>query len=156
MRYVTVLPMPPSVNAAHAVGKQFKYGKAVARHGSDRAVYRSSEYTDWLQYASIEFRKQFPKGVPEKLQGRIHIDYIFVFPTAAGDTDNRVKVCQDFLQGKFFDNDSQIDEPHPTKRIMKDAKGEKGKAIIIMTEIPDRRYDDPMILFKEILNREER
>lgn len=144
--------MPPSVNASHTVGRKFTNKRTVAYHGTDRAITRSEEYTTWLQYAAIEFRKQYPYGVPKKLEGRIHIDYIFVFPTAAGDTDNRVKVCQDFLQGKFFENDSQIDEPHPTKRIMKTEKGDKGKAIIIMREIPDRRYEDPMILFRELYN----
>lgn len=146
MSFAIVLPLPPSINAAHTVGKKLVNKRAIASAGSDRIVSRSAEYNDWVQFASIEYRKQFPYGA-EKIKGRIRCDFIFVFKTAAGDTDNRIKVLQDFLQGKFFENDSQIDEPHAYKRISKE-KG--GKVIAIIREIDDRRYEDPLELYHSL------
>jgi len=147
MKYAIVLPMPPSINAAHSVGRKFSKGRTAARYGSDRTISRSEEYTNWLQWAAIAFRDHCLKSKVTFLRGRIKVQYIFIFKTQAGDTDNRIKVCQDFLQHKFFENDSQIDDITALKRISKD---QGGQVIIIMEEMPDQRYDDPMELFNQL------
>lgn len=144
------LPMPVSVNAAHTVGKGYlnpKTGKWC------KQVIRSTEYTTWVQWASLEWRKQYPYGVPATLKGRIRIDYLFLFVhgargTDTSDIDNRIKVLQDFFQQKFIDNDNQIDEIHALRRLV--SSGEN-RVVAIITEIEDHRHqtaDEIMAVFK--------
>lgn len=127
------LPLPPSVNAMHGYGNKI---------GSKRApgVFRSAEYNEWIQYAGIEWRRQFPWGVPVLMQGRLRAQYIFTFIDNRGhDICNREKCLSDFLQEKIFENDSQIDEAHFLRRI---ERGGKSRVDCWITEIPDTRFVD--------------
>lgn len=131
--------MPTSVNASHTVGKGFKDKSGKWR----KVVVRSPEYTDWLEWAGLEWRKQFPRGVAEKFTGRLRVDYLFVFTEGTSgavlsDIGNREKVLSDFLQHKFFENDKQIDEQHQFRRLTKHGKP---RVIVRVTEIPDRRFE---------------
>lgn len=125
-----VLPMPPSLNKMHVFGKG---GKVVAR---------SSEYKDWIQYAGVSFRKQFPRH-PEPLTGRLRVQYMFIFTTfqhLASDTFNREKCLSDFLEGIFFENDNMIDEGMVYKRI--GTPQGKNRVRIWLEEIEDLRIID--------------
>lgn len=121
-----VLPLPPSVNAMHVFGK------------GGRIVARSSVYKTWIQYAGISYRKQFPR-FPEPLMGRLRAQYLFIFTNTDGDVFNREKCLSDFLQGKLYGDDEQIDEGQVFKRI-----GTHGldRVRVWLTEIPDQRHID--------------
>lgn len=56
------------------------------------------------------------------------------------DVDNYSKIVSDWLQGKFFANDEQIDEIHITKRI--DLSINRNLLYVFITEIEDRRRVD--------------
>lgn len=139
MKYFDLtLPMPVSINAAHALtGGKFNY----KTKKYERSKVRSAEYTEWTEYAAIAWRKEYPCRVKNLFIGRVRIDLIFVWiagdrGTASSDIDNRIKVLQDFLQGKFFVNDSQIDEIHAFRRHAADGDPH---VKIRVTEISDRR-----------------
>lgn len=133
------LPLPTSVNASHTVGRNRKGGHIV----------RSSDYNEWTQWALVSYRKQFRNGVVGKFKGRLRVDYIFIWHEAdrgrdSSDIGNREKVLSDFLQHKFFENDNQIDEQHHHRRIVKDGEN---RVWLRIYEIPDRRFDDPALIF---------
>lgn len=136
--YEIVLPLPTSVNASHDVGRNRKGGFIV----------RSAEYKAWEWEAAIDFRNQYVGGV-EKFKGRLRVDYIFIWNQKhrgrdSSDISNREKVLSDFLQHKFFENDKQIDEQHHYRRIVKEGKN---RVLLRVYEIPDRRYEDPLLIF---------
>lgn len=125
--YQIVLPMPPSLNAMHGY----------ARGG--KVVYRSDKYKAWLEYAGISYRMQYPCGV-QLLSGRLRAQYLYIFTdTRDSDVFNREKCLSDFLQNKFFVNDSQIDEGQVFKR--KSSHGQS-RVRVWITEIPDNRHLD--------------
>ncbi len=137
--YQLTLTMPTSVNNSHTVGRNSKGGHIV----------RSSDYVGWLQAAFFEYSNQFPCGVGQIFTGRLRVDYIFIWnETSPGrdssDIANREKVLSDFLQKKFFKNDSQIDEQHHYRRIVKSGHD---RVMLRVYEINDRRYDDPEKIF---------
>jgi len=140
--YEITLPLPTSINAAHTVGGGYKC-KVTGKWR--RQVVRSDDYNTWVQYAGIEWRKQFPYGVAEIFTGRIRVDYIFLWidgarGTESSDIGNREKVLSDFLQKKFFENDRLIDEQHQYRRLTRHGEN---RVIVRVTEIPDHRFDDP-------------
>lgn len=137
--YEITLTLPTSVNASHTVGRNRRGGHIV----------RSSEYKSWIKIASVEYRQQYRSGVGRKFSGRLRVDYIFIWnETSRGrlgsDISNREKVLSDFLQDKFFDNDKQIDEQHHYRRITKEGAD---RVLLRVYEIPDRRFDDPGLIF---------
>lgn len=150
--YQFTLPLPISVNAMHTVRR----GEGAKRYTPSPVEFtRSKEYKDWLIDAGIAFRKVFAHGLV-KFTGRVRVDYCFVWQesargASASDIANREKVLSDFLQGKVYDNDNQIDEQGHYRRYVKVGQPH---VIVRVTEIPDRRYDDPALIF-EALNREE-
>jgi len=136
--YSIKLPMPISVNASHTIGK--------GRNG--RHLIRSKSYNDWLQYAAISFRQQFPVK-PQLFTGRIRLECILCFVDGArgsdtSDADNRIKSLQDFLQGKFYENDKQIDLVIAHRRKI---KATDAHVLVRVYETPDYRYDDPALIF---------
>lgn len=137
LAYTITLPMPTSVNASHTVGIGFKNPKTKKW---TRALPRSAEYTAWLAEAAIVCRQQFPMGV-DAFAGRVRVDYTFVWnqhdkAKVSSDIGNREKCLSDFLEGKFFLNDNQIDEQHHYRRI--DAG--QSRVICRIYEIEDRRF----------------
>ena len=56
------------------------------------------------------------------------------------DISNFVKVAEDYLQGKFFENDNQIDEIFIKRRIDKSQK--RSFLFIFIEEIEDKRIVD--------------
>jgi Holliday junction resolvase RusA-like endonuclease len=139
------LPLPTSVNAMHTVSKGFRCPKTGKWR---RTQTRSSEYSGWIQEAAVIYRNTFPGGV-QKFKGRLRVDYIFVWNEAdkgrnSSDISNREKCLSDFLEHKFYQNDNQIDEQHHYRRIRADYES---CVILRVYEIPDRRYDDPMLIF---------
>lgn len=125
--YHITLPLPPSVNAMYARDKR----------GGTR---RSGEYTAWVQYAGIAWRKQFPAGVPSLMTGRLRASYVHIFTDGIPrDIDNYCKVASDYLQGKFYQNDNQIDEWHIVRRL---EKGGENRTMIWITQIADTRHVD--------------
>lgn len=139
--------MPPSVNALHTVGAGYRNRKT---QKWERVKTRSKDYTDWVEAAGREWRRQFPEGVPAPLTGRVRMVCAYVWPIngpggALSDVDNRGKSLQDFLQGKFYDNDVQIDEPRPYKRIW---GAKRPYAWVRVYEIKDCRYTDPRLIFE--------
>ena len=121
------LPLPPSVNAMYARD----------RRGSTR---RSSEYTDWIQYAGISWRKQYPAGAPALLTGRLRASYVHIFTDGIPrDIDNYVKCAADYLQGKFYLNDNQIDEWHILRRLSKEGDN---RTMIWIAQTSDVRHVD--------------
>jgi Holliday junction resolvase RusA-like endonuclease len=112
--YQITLSLPTSVNASHTIGRNRRGGH----------ICRSSEYREWVQIASIEYRQQYRSGVDRMFAGRLRVDYIFIWNEKSrgrlgSDISNREKVLSDFLQDKFFQNDKQIDEQHHYRRISK-------------------------------------
>lgn len=143
--YQITLPLPTSVNAMHTIGRGF-FNKKTGKY--QRVNTRSSEYKTWLDYASISYRNTFPCGV-QKFKGRLRVDYIFVWNDVdkgrdSSDIGNREKVLSDFLEKKFYENDNQIDEQHQYRRI---SSRYQNCVILRIYEIPDRRYEDPMLIF---------
>lgn len=122
-----VLPMPPSVNKMHGFADRGK------------VVFRSKEYMGWIQWAGISWRKQF-QYAPSPLMGRLRAQYMFIFTDSRhliSDTFNREKCLSDFLQGKIYGNDSQIDEGQVFKRVHDFGKD---RVRIWLTEIEDLRF----------------
>lgn len=104
---------------------------------------RSAQYTDWLKRAAIEFRAAFPMGV-EPFTGRLRADYVFIWHAGdkgreSSDLSNREKCLSDFLEGKFFLNDNQIDEQHHWRRIAPDGIS---RVLVRIYEIDDRRFTE--------------
>lgn len=145
--YEITLPMPTSINAAHTVGMGFRDPKTKKWR---RTVPRSDQYNLWIDKAGVAFRNQFPQGVWEKFTGRLRVDYIFIWnkdekaAAIASDISNREKCLTDFLEGKFFLNDNQIDEQHHFRRIVDLGVS---RVMLRIYEIPDRRFDDPAFIF---------
>lgn len=125
LSFEIILPMPPSLNQlfpANKAGRRFK----------------SKRYKDWLIDAAHAYRQQF-RGKHAYLQGRLRAIYTFCFNNMMQrDIANYEKPVSDFLSGKFFDDDCQIDEMISTRQIM---KGKTNQVLIYMQEIPDRRFD---------------
>jgi len=110
---------------------------------------RSPEYEEWLQYALISYRQQYPYKPSEKFTGRLRLECIFCFIDGANgtlnsDVDNRIKALQDFLQDKFFVNDKQIDQIVAHRRHVSHGAA---RVMVRIYEVPDRRYDDPDLIF---------
>lgn len=147
--YEITLTLPTSVNAAHAVSRGHKDKKTKKW---TRVKIRSAEYTEWLDTAGREYRRQFPCGIGNRFTGRLRVDYIFIWnkgsrSTPLSDVSNREKVLSDFLESKFFDNDNQIDEQHHYRRIVTEGIN---RVIVRIYEISDRRYDDPALIFNPV------
>lgn len=143
--YEIELPLPTSVNNMHTVGKGFR-NKQTGRW--EKGITRSAEYKNWLQFAAIDYRNRFVGGV-QKFKGRIRVDYIFIWTEndkgkLSSDIANREKCLSDFLEEKLYKNDNQIDEQHHYRRIVPSGRS---RVLARVYEIPDRRYDDPMLIF---------
>lgn len=127
------LPLPPSVNAAYSgTGIKGNYSKK-----------RTEDYNNWLELAGTFFRLQFPQGLtPDSMiKGRVRSTYLIVRTNAHGcDISNYVKVAEDYLQGKFYLNDSQIDEIFIKRRI--DPAQKRSFLYVFVEEIEDKRMVD--------------
>ena len=136
--YYLTLPMPPSVNAAYQ--PVYRKGGFAGKGHSD--TIKTQEYKEWeVVDASASFRRQFPGGTPKVLEGRLQVQYTYHFTSAhGGDIFNREKVLSDFLEKKFFKNDSQIDVGVVRRRVRRDIV--KSYVEIWITEIEDHRFDD--------------
>lgn len=137
--------MPTSVNAMHQVSKGF-FNRKTKKY--ERVNSRSKEYIAWLEQAAVAYRNLYPGGV-QKFTGRLRVDYIFIWHESdkgrnSSDLSNREKCLSDFLEGKLFANDNQIDEQHHYRRIT--AEG-ISRVRLRVYEIPDRRYDCPYQIF---------
>ena len=132
-KFTLRLPLPPSLNQAYrGTGIKGNYG-----------LMRTQQYKDWLTNAGFFFRQQFPLGIPaaDMIGGRIFMQYIvYQCDNIRRDVDNYSKIVSDWLQGKFFANDEQIDEIHITKRI--DLSINRNLLYVFITEIEDRRRVD--------------
>jgi Holliday junction resolvase RusA-like endonuclease len=127
--YHIILPLPPSVN------DMWQY------NGPRRPVSRSKAYEAWIEHAGIWWRRQYPSGAPKLLQGRLLAQYVFFFIDARPhDIFNREKCLSDYLERKFYANDSQIDEGHVMRRIDRSKKA--NEVHVWLTEIEDRRFVD--------------
>ncbi len=138
--YSIELPLPVSVNASHAIGR--------GRKGQH--IIRSVDYKNWLAFANQAWREQYRGGVREQFQGRISLHCIFLWRdgargTATADLDNRLKSLQDFLQGKFYENDNQIDEIHAYRRLT--THGEN-RVMARVIEIQETRHRDVAEIFR--------
>lgn len=136
--FTITLPLPTSVNAMHTVSRGFRCPKTKKWK---RVEARSGEYTDWLARAAVKYRGAFPMGV-EPFTGRLRVDYWFLWHEGdkgreSSDLSNREKCLSDFLQGKFFVDDKQIDEQHHYRRIVTDGES---RVIVRIYEIEDRRF----------------
>ncbi len=149
MRYYEItLPLPVSVNASHDVGGGYFCRKTKKWR---KQVTRSEEYRNWIDFAGAAWRNSFPGGIREKFKGRIRVDYLFIWrdrsPGAeTSDIGNREKVLSDFLQHKFFENDSQIDEQHQYRRFIPESEN---CVIVRITEVPDNRRAGFPPMFKD-------
>ncbi len=132
--YHFTLPMPPSANEAYAPVTNRKTGRADM---IKTAVAREWETVD----AGYSFRRQFPAGTPKVLQGRIQVQYFYFFNNARDcDIFNREKLLSDFMQEKFFKNDSQIDVGVVRRRINRALT--RSHVEVWVVEIPDERWVD--------------
>lgn len=128
LTYSLVLPMPTSLNALYVP----------TRNG----IQKTSEWKTWNQLALISFRKQFGYESLKQITGRIRAQYLCIKTNGRDyDAANLEKALSDFLQKKFFDNDSQIDEMQIFKRF---GKHGQSRVRVWLTEIPDERYIDTM------------
>lgn len=126
-------PLPPSMNDAWT-------GTGIR---GNFALRRSKHYNNWIELAGTFFRQQFPVGIPadKMLKGRVRVQYIvYQNDERARDVDNYSKIITDYLQGKFYENDSQIDEVHITRRI--DLTAKRNFLFVFVTEIEDKRRVD--------------
>lgn len=151
MKYYEIfLPMPTSVNATKTVSAGFRNKET---NKWTRIAARSKEYSDWIEAAGHEWRRQFPKGIAKQFSGRIGVVYVFVWPIndikEAGiksDIGNREKALSDFVKGKFFEDDKMIDEQKQFRRLWGNKRPYVWARIY---EIPDNRYTDPALLFSK-------
>lgn len=126
--YEIKLPLPPSVNDAYAPD----------RRGGIR---RTAACTRWVETAGRYWRAQFDHRPVQMFTGRIRIQRVYVFKDErVRDISNFSKVLDDFLQGKLYRNDSQIDEEHSLRRIVRAAKS--NKVFVYITQIGDNRFMD--------------
>lgn len=126
-QYQIVLPLCPSVN---------NYLVTDRRGGRTY----SKETKQWFEIAGRYWRSQFPEGI-ELLKGRLRAQYVFVFcDEIRRDIGNYEKVVADYLQGKFYIDDWQIDEIDSRRRVIK--TNQRNKVFIYITEIEDKRYMD--------------
>lgn len=143
--YEISLPMPPSVNNMHTVGRGF-YNKKTRKY--ERVQTRSPDYKDWIEFAGVCYRNKYKGGV-FKLEGRLRADYIFCwhekdFGRNSSDISNREKCLSDFLENKLYENDNQIDEQHHYRRIVKDGQS---RVMVRIYAIDDRRFLDPDLIW---------
>lgn len=149
--YEILLPLPPSVNAMHTVGRGI-FNPRTKKW--DRVQTRSEEYRNWIQHAAVCYRNAFPGGA-SKLTGRLRVDYIFIWHSSdtghiSSDVSNREKCLTDFLEAKFFENDKFIDEQHHYRRV---SDVGQNRVLCRVYAIPDRRYDDPLLIFNPKMER---
>jgi len=136
MYYLLTLPMPISVNKAWDIGR----GRA-GRH-----LKRSDEYDEFTRRANTVWQSLCrQQGIPEHLDGRLRLDICFNIHNVLSDTSNRVKILEDWLQGKFFKNDNQIDDIRLTKRIWREIPEQ---AEVCISQIEDLRFQDPRQFFR--------
>ncbi len=134
------LPLPTSVNRCYEVGRNFKGGQII----------RTAEYTAWIAEAKHWWTREFNYGVKKLFAGRLRCDYVFMLNqndkivAHGSDISNREKPLSDFLEKKFYLNDNQIDEQHHYRRLTNEGPH---RVMVRVTEIPDRRWDDPMLIF---------
>lgn len=145
------LPLPTSTNKSHTVGRGYRNAKGEWV----TPLPRSDDYREWIKQAGISFRNQFPHGV-QKMTGRLRVEYIFIWNIMdkgmdSSDIGNREKCLSDFLEKKLFENDKQIDEQAQWRRIS--AKYKKNFVWLRVLEIPDRRHDDPGLIFNPVQNK---
>ena len=132
--YYITLPMPPSGNDAYMPVTNRKTGRA--------DMIKTQLAREWETVdAGAAFRRQYPGGTPNVFRGRIQVQYTYHFISAhGGDIFNREKLLSDFLQEKFFKNDSQIDVGVVRRRVRRDIM--KSFVEIWISEIDDQRFDD--------------
>jgi Holliday junction resolvase RusA-like endonuclease len=130
--YQIKLPMPPSLNAAYMP----------VRRGRHAELIKTDAAREWENVdAGAAFRRQFPTGTPVILTGRLQVQYIYHFNNARDqDIFNREKLLSDFLQGKFFKNDSQIDVGVVYRRINRALT--RSHVEVFIKEISDTRWVD--------------
>lgn len=98
-----VLPYPPSGNAAVRIGRG-KGGKALLFRSSPAKAYRAT---------LDEFRGRWDRRmsiVPIAREIPLRLYVHFLMPDWRSDPDNRIKVLFDALQGRLYENDSQVVE----------------------------------------------
>jgi len=120
-------PLPPTLNNAWAAN----------RFGGLR---RSPKYNAWTEVANRYWRSQYPEPVT-MLTGRLRAQYIVKLKDLRPhDIGNYEKIIADFLEGKFYENDSQIDEVHIIRRV--DRQIDKNFIHAYVSEVPDVRFMD--------------
>jgi len=146
--YEIILPLPPSVNDMYQVG-----GGVFCRKTKKtmRVQTKSAAYKEWEDRAGTAWRNHFPHGA-SFLTGRLRADYIFIWHDKdpgrfSSDVSNREKCASDFLEKKLYENDNMIDEQHHFRRIS--AVGQNRLWARIYA-IPDRRHDDPALIFNPV------
>lgn len=92
-RFECLLSIPPSINQCYA-----------ARHIKGRTIYyKTKKARDWENSQYIPKQPLF--------EGRLKVTYRYAFKDKRiRDISNYVKILDDFLEGKIFKNDNQIDE----------------------------------------------
>lgn len=127
------LPLPPSINRAYiGTGRRGDVGKK-----------RSYDYENWIENAGTFFRLQFPEGIKHEdiLKGRVLCRYILLSRDfVPRDVSNYIKVAEDYLRGKFYEDDNQIDEIYIRRRI--DESLNRNFLLVWAQEIPDKRKID--------------
>lgn len=95
LAYEIVLPLPPSVNAAY--------------RSTGRGWYKTAAYKKWLEKAEIAYQQNYPENVTA-IQGPVRAEYTIIQgDKRPRDIANYDKCLSDFLEGRFFENDAQID-----------------------------------------------
>lgn len=151
--YEIVIPLPPSVNEMYQVGGGIFNPKT---RKTMRVKTKSKEYLAWEDAAGRAWRENFPHGV-SKLTGRLSAVYCFIWHEKdtgrfSSDVSNREKCASDFFEHKFYENDNMIDEQHHYRRISASGQNRLWARIYA---IPDRRYDDPELIFNPVHNRKD-
>lgn len=146
--YEMFMPMPTSVNRTHEVSAGRRNRKTKKW---ERVKVRSTAYSDWVERAGYAWRDQFPEGISGMFTGRIGVVYVFVWPIndndgISSDIGNREKALSDYIKGKFFDDDKQIDEQRQFRRLW---GAKRPYAWVRIYDIPDKRYTDPRLIFEK-------
>lgn len=107
---------------------------------------RSDAYDEYTRKSNEVWQRLCrQEGIPAKIEGRIRLDICFNFHHTTSDLSNRMKVFEDWLQNKFFDNDNQIDSLRVDKRIWREIPEQ---VEVCISTMEDLRFQDPRLYFR--------
>ena len=114
-RITLSLPMPPSINSTHGIGKQRKkvyaidedYGRVLIGFKERQKLYRRPHYIAWQNAAGAEILAARPRLPVRELPAGWYCARILVAASAPPDVDNIVKVTVDLLHWMRMTPDDQ-------------------------------------------------